>query len=869
MKIYLDGVMKASKTVSTSIAANSRIRLGTHATSGNYFVGDYDEVKVYDVALTAQEIQCEYAAKVAEFDAESGVDEGFRAYGDVTTTDEVLYFKGVTCFELMKPGSLPFAGLYRTYAANVDFGASWAPNAIPSTAKLDVSGGGAFNFFGDAAVAGLSGEGLLGGVNVAEDKTLTVTSDNDAAFAGRLGGAGAVAKRGTGNLTLTGASSVPNVAVGTGTLTVDRAFPYRRKGLVGCWRFEDGAAMGRDLCGNADMELAATTGATMSQLAEGKIGRGISLHKGTTVANAMIAPAGKLPTGTSAFSIMGWVRPKSDSPANAYLFTCRTIGGGHPDGWTGGSWNGWNIRFYSGKLSALFLNGSWANPADNSHCVQGTLPKSGVVKDGLWHHVAVTRDADSNVAVYFDGARLATKKLTEYQNVSSTVRLSFGGQDASNSFSGDYDEVMFFNRMLSADEIAAEYAARKLAAEDDLISAADARWTFDEIAEEDGKKLFKDLGPNHVDFKNTPTGSSYVECVSGVGINGGAAYFKTQGAYLQLNDGVSATSLLQASWPIFTLSIRLKNTALTNLARSPFFCFGNPKTSDGCLRIAYGSAADNDTKPQSLVVLPGSPSSTYKYPIDDAATTSGMDTPWTTITLVNDITTVNGVQTNLMTIYRDGKYVKTVSTAGSYQGTAKTSFNFDLSCFYIGSNTFNPYSGFMVDDLCIFRKQALNAAQVKRLVLEQAGATASPFAASDVTVAENATLAVKDGDHMAKSVAGAGEVAIAPYGTFAADDWSGFTGTVSGTGCLKVSAPLPSGVTVTVDRIQLAASGEVDLGAEPAPGKYLVVPGAHVTAPDGLAGWTVKGLDSDRYRFKLTDAGLVAVVRGGMAIIFL
>ena len=64
---------------------------------------------------------------------------------------------------------------------------------------------------------------------------------------------------------------------------------------------------------------------------------------------------------------------------------------------------------------------------------------------------------------------------------------------------------------------------------------------------------------------------------------------------------------------------------------------------------------------------------------------------------------------------------------------------------------------------------------MKRLVLEQAGATASPFATSDVTVAEDATLAVKDGGHLVKSVSGAGEVAIGPYGTLVAGDWTGFT----------------------------------------------------------------------------------------------
>ena len=42
-------------------------------------------------------------------------------------------------------------------------------------------------------------------------------------------------------------------------------------------------------------------------------------------------------------------------------------------------------------------------------------------------------------------------------------------------------------------------------------------------AEENGVRLYKDSGPNGWVFKNVPTGSTYVEHVSGVRITGGAA----------------------------------------------------------------------------------------------------------------------------------------------------------------------------------------------------------------------------------------------------------------------------------------------------------------------------------------------------------
>lgn len=869
--LFFDGAKSANKTFSAALNANDSLVLGSYETN-NGFSGDYDEVKIYDVALSDEDILDEYARDTKAVNGAQEFADGnagsARYYGDLTSATEVLNFGGVGYTELLAASAPSFAGIWRTYMANVEVGAPWREYTVPSAAKLEVANAGKFSFHTDTTVSGLSGVGLLGGVNIPAGKTLTVNSTDDETFAGQITGGGAFVKNGAGNLTISGLMNGSTVTINAGTLSLVKATPFMRNDIVGYWRFEDASSLGADSNGASrhNLSIATTDAKTPTeQLATGKISNCISMRKSSaSVANALVSSAGVLPTGTATFTVSTWLRPNSDSPSMAYLMVYRTVTGGKPTSWSGAQWDGWHVRFNGSGKIAFGYTSKWENPVD-ARFIMGSVP-SNAYKDGQWHHLVVTRDAEGTSTLYFDGAAVGSKKIAENQSIPTTARFAIGGQDSNNSFSGEYDEMIAYKRALSAAEVAALYACKRPEEEaGEVLPPATAHWTFDALEEdtESGEQIFRDFGVNEAHFKNTASSSGkLVQCVTGAGINGGAAYLKDSGSYLQMLDPERAkTNMVQYGWPSYTLSIRVKNVSCTSASRTPFICFGNAHAAETCMRLSYESEVNNDTtKPQILRVFPGGANSNGGYIINDALSTADIAEPWTTITLVQSM---DG--TPHMDIYRDGLFVQMVDTAGT--GDGGSTYKFDLSRIDIGYNTYGTYCGFMVDDLRIFRKQTLTAAQIKRLVLEQAGLglCATPLEQSAVSVAAGATLAVQNGAQHVQSLAGAGTVTIAADGSLAAADMSNFTGSITGAGTLKVTSQLPTAATINVSRMELAPSCEIDLGAHPAPGKYLIASG-NVVAPDGIVGWTVKNLATDRYSFKITADGFYAIIRGGFMV---
>lgn len=887
VRLFWDGTKSAEKTITTSVNATSALRIGSYE-AGNRFSGDYDEVKMWNVSLTDEEILREYEAKGAEtVVADTATSDAGRVYGAISGSG-TLTFGGVSYQELLGP--LTFGGTYKAYSSIVELGYLGDAQAVPATAKLDLACTGGFNVNGDTTVAGLSGEGLCGAVSVARGKTLSVTDANDAALVGGLAGAGTVAKTGAGTLTLKGETSVANVAVDAGTLVAEKGLPLYAKGLVGCWRFEDAAALGRNLASGGAFVEYPTGGATTAQVADGKRGKGVSLRKGTTVANALLTPGGTVPGGQNSFTVAAWIRPASNSPKTAYILVNRTVSGGKPGSWTDAQWNGWNMRFIeNGTMLSVDYQNGWRNHVDDAQSLRGAIPAT-AYNDGNWHHVALTREVTEETPgtstitrffskLYFDGVQVAEKELTVNQSVATDARLMIGGQDSGNSFSGDYDEVMAFKQCLSAEDIAMLAQAKPLP-ETRLIDEATAHWTFDELVTEGDQQLFKDTGAANLgcDFLNTANDSGqFVECVTGEGINGGAAFVKAQGSYLQLADGSKAGSnLVQYGWPTFTLSIRVKNATQAGLGRNVAMCFGNGKRAETCLRLCYeGTTFNPGTPPQIVRVIAGNSTEngTSGVALDDTTSSASVDAPWTIYTFVNVQSTKKvdeeTVGAGLMKVYRDGLLVKEISTAGTQKEANKTSFDFDLSRIDLGYNNINKYSGFMYDDLCVFRKRALSAAEVKRLVLEQSGKTGAPLADAAVSVANGATLKVGAGDYALKSLAGKGAVTVDPHATLAVGDWTGFTGTLSGTGAVVVSGPLPADQKVGTAIV--AASGVLTFTTKPGPGKHVIAKAGAFELPADFSGWkvVVNGVDfpSDKYTFKVIGDAFVCAIKGGMSIL--
>ena len=795
-----------------------------------------------------------------------------------------MRFSGFGLDALSGAGWPSFTGTYQLYAANVDFGTAASPLAIASGAALDVANGGALNFHDDVTVRKLGGVGLMGAVNIPAGGTVTVNGTEDSSFAGVVNGN--LVKAGSGTLALAGASVTGNVSVTGGTLALDRTGSFFRPNLYSIWRFEDAENPGRDSgAGGLDFEerIGNASSPEPTLVADGVSGKALRIARSSAVGNAMLCGTG-LPSGDTPFTMSAWIRPDANCNGNAYIILRMTLEG-VPDGWTTKNWNGWLLRFSNSGASLALRFKNWGSAtASDEYTVCGSLP-AGEYNDGQWHHVVATRDASKMARVYWDGVKVGEQQLS-YGTVAATSKLLLGSYEKGNGYSGDYDEIQYLDTVWTDEQVAAEYAARVPAEVQpkDSLPTPVAHWTFDEIEDVGDVKLFRDSGPNGWDLRNMSNGNSYVECVTGDGINGGAAYVRTSGTYLQLNDDVDPTATFGAKQTNFTFSARFKNVSYTGSGRFPFICLGNAHAAEPCLRYSF------EKSPQHLRILPGNANSREGYDITDTYVTAGADAPWTTVTCVED------KSTHQMKVYRDGTLVQTVSTSGGYNGS---SFNLDLSRIDVGYNTYNTYYGFMVDDMRLYAG-CLNEGQIRALAREQSGmALDSPLAETSVSVASGAELAVRDGTHAAGAVTGAGTVSIDGPAVFGADDWSAFTGSVTGAGWLSVRAKVPSAVSISpsthvlvggtiatdlagsnlplitgVGSVKVADAGVVQITNAPtaystASKSFVLARGSSITAPSDWSGWSVSPSHADvPYAFSAAGGVFKLTVKGGIVIIF-
>ena len=153
-----------------------------------------------------------------------------------------------------------------------------------------------------------------------------------------------------------------------------------------------------------------------------------------------------------AYSVELWVRndlPPTARPITAYFFS-RGVDG--PQGTAGGDNLGIGGTHHSenqGKL--FFFNGT--------KCDQ-VLSGRTALEPGTWHHVVLVRQGQS-ISVYLDGGRdPEICGQAEIGYPAGCGQLFFGGRnDGFAPLDGKLDEVSVYDRALSADEIAAHYAA--------------------------------------------------------------------------------------------------------------------------------------------------------------------------------------------------------------------------------------------------------------------------------------------------------------------------------------------------------------------------------------------------------------------------
>jgi len=970
VSLYWDGVLLRSKTLTKNQTIPSTVRLGVGGQdSGNNVCGQFDELAVYDQALTAGQVVQAYYSDRPEFVVDddgrfivdvaagqvvtnelsypngpalvktgagkalmyhssgdfagavavsngwmrTGENGTFRSASSFTVENGAtlefgrsgeyaapfvgvgtLMFSGVSDFNLTGDVSA-FTGLWKTYAANVDF-----PSAPAAASSLAIDNGGLVTFPDNTTLASLSGQGVLGGVSVPDGKTLTVGNATDTSYAGRLVGTNTLVKTGSGTLTLSGKSEFSQVEVQSGTLAL-KALATRARHAY--WNFEDADDLGLD-SGKGLAPLRPFSGTAVTNYlrqVDGICGKAIRVRTcaADDASYVMTDANADLPRSTTPYTFSVWLRPHSTTPSNSYVMRFQNLkhnsSGGFDD--TGWSSTGWYLVTHdSGTKLSLSYPKSWSGDGGAaSQKVTGTLP-SGAYHDGKWRHVVFTLDANHALRLYWDGVKIGENLKPDRYSVSETARLQLGSYELSrgHAFDGDFDEVQYLDEVWTDTQVAAEYASRGTAC-GVTMPAPLAHWTFDTYETDEHGRYFKDHGTAGWDFYEYKVNSKPVECVDsthayGEGVNGGAAYVSQSNVgSLRVGEFVTPKDTFSGTNPDFTLSLRVRCGNNNAWGRQVIASFGSAQGAASCLRLTKeGVGPSNQWRPRAYHILPGGANNNEGWIIDDTYASSGETTPWTTLTCVND------ASSRKVTVYRDGIF------AGTY--ASKYSLNLDRILLFAGywqPSKADPeaYAGFVVDDLRVYREK-LTSAQVKRLVCEQAGIEPNGLQETAVSLAAGTSLEATEGDVSAASVTGAGNVEIGQFATFGAVDWTGFGGSVTGEGYLSLVSRLPAGVTVssgvqvggavtdlagsalpvidTASAVRIAGTGVVRLtdaaDASFTAGKsYVLARAGSFELPVDFSGWTVEPSDATRYpySFFIRNGEFRLKIKGGGIVILL
>ncbi|HVU63951.1 MAG TPA: LamG domain-containing protein [Phycisphaerales bacterium] len=198
---------------------------------------------------------------------------------------------------------------------------------------------------------------------------------------------------------------------------------------VSCWKLDDGS--GSTATDTYAGHSGTVSGATWQT---GKLSKALKFN-GTSnyvsIANDVDFQI------TRAVTVTAWVKATSSWPTGSTVATLLRKGDDNP--------NNWELCIANGKVELNLDCGD----ADGSGCDGGTT-----VTTNVWHHVAGTWDG-TTMKVYLDGA-LDGSKANSATIGTDTRSVYLGGRVGSTDVTpGLVDDVRFFNRALTAAEIAA------------------------------------------------------------------------------------------------------------------------------------------------------------------------------------------------------------------------------------------------------------------------------------------------------------------------------------------------------------------------------------------------------------------------------
>ena len=435
VRLYVNGSLVATTARTGSIATSTnQLQIGGDSLWGQYFAGLIDEVRIYNTALTATQIQTDMTTPITPTGPTYSV--GGSVSGLSGTV--VLQDNGGDDLSVSANGSF-------TFATKLASGAAYAVTVKtnPSGQTCSVSNGsgtiGSANvtnvsvtctsvptYSVGGSVSGLSGTVVLQD-NGGDD--LSVSANGSFTFATKLASGAAYAvtvktnpsgqtcsvSNGSGTI---GSANATNVSVTCAAVTAP-------SGLVAAYGFDEGSGTSvTDQSGNGLNGMVSGT----TWAATGKYGKALQFNGTSATVNVPNAASLDLTTG---LTLEAWVDPS-------------TVNGN----WRDVIYKG-NDNYYLEATSSnaskpdggLIAGGSYADAYGTA-----ALPANS------WSYLTETYDG-SNVRLYVNGSLVATTARTG-SIATSTNPLQIGGDSIYGQyFAGLIDEVRIYNTALTATQI--------------------------------------------------------------------------------------------------------------------------------------------------------------------------------------------------------------------------------------------------------------------------------------------------------------------------------------------------------------------------------------------------------------------------------
>lgn len=692
--------------------------------------------------------------------------------------------------------------------------------------NLAVAGSGRLTVAADQTVGALVGDGTTGGIVIEKGATFTVDGAARTTYRAMLTGEGAFIKSGTGELVLAGTDMrTGETVVRGGTLRVVGAaspsadsaetfhtFSFDAQNANGS--FVDGgmaAATAKFTYATAtsnDSETPAE-GAIASEVCAGRRGTsGVRLTAGSR-ASVAVEPLGTgIQTGKGPFSMSTWMKLDEEG--------CRATSvnsGTHAIFYLGSGMNAaltsFKVYLCDGTNLNFSAGGYRTGRVSENYPTQGfTVPMTAAqLFDGDWHLLTVTYsgEATRTITGYYDGRAVGALTLTgdDAVNLSGRCHLGWGGMG---SIAGDFDDWTLLARCQTAEEVGAAYMGRVTEAADAFaaLPAPVAHWAFDE-AENPGKD----------------SSSNGYHLTADAQIRTATPIVDVPGACGKALAASNAYTWAGATWPekvpsgnaAWTLSVRCALSELVEdgaHAHPSAFYFGEARQGDSTdytenmnkfLLVQYGNANYRANRLGLHWLAPKYRAPNYLLP-DETYQPRFTSANWVHLTVVH--TPGTG-----FAIYRDGVFV-------ADQGCS--AFNLTAKDLFVGLRPRigvdalgEPYFPGYIDDIAIW-DVPLTAEQVRAYAVGLAmGTVGSPLSsASDVTVEAGATLAIDGTRVTARSLNGAGTVALSEQASLTVGGGT-LEGPLTGLGQLALTGRLvASNASTYYGNVTLKDGGSLD-----------------------------------------------------------